>query len=98
MYAILLPQAIVSDQTKFQGILASYDSIKDWAYLLTEQHDGVLYETKAENKEKLAKIYTRNVQQPIDFRLCTLIRDYRLSIPAEAEWGLSWYTMEALKL
>jgi uracil-DNA glycosylase len=92
-----IPQAIVSDQTKFCGILPTAVAAEGWAWLLTEQHDGVLYETKPENKERLAQIYVKNVQQPIDFRLCTLIRDYRLTIPAEVEWGLNWYEMESLK-
>ena len=93
-----LPQAIVSDQTKFEGIVPTYNEIKDFAWLLTEQHDGVLYETYPERKEDLARIYMKNVQKPIDFRACTLIRDYKLVIPAEAEWGTSWYGMKGLKL
>jgi uracil-DNA glycosylase family 4 len=93
-----LPQAIVSDQTKFKGIVPTYEETKAWAWLLTEQHDGVLYETYPEKKEELARIYMKNVQEPIDFRFCTLSRDFRLVIPAEAEWGECWYGMEGLKL
>ena len=94
----LLPQCIVADQVKFQGIIPTYNLTKDWAWLLTEQHDGVLYETYPEKKEELAKTYMENVQEPIDFRLCTLSRDFKLIIPAEAEWGTCWYGMSNLNL
>lgn len=93
-----LPQTIVSDQTKFHGIVPTFDIVKDWAWLLTEQHDGVLYETKLERKEELSQIYTNNVQRPIDFRSCTLMRNYELIIPAESSWGFNWFEMGDLKL
>lgn len=93
-----LPQAIVSDQTKFEGIIPTYNQTKDWAWLLAEQHDGVLYETKKGREMELASIYKKNVETPIDFRMCSLIRDYQLIIPAEASIGDNWFEMKEVKL
>lgn len=92
-----LPQAIVSDQTKFAGILPTAAASEGWAWLLTEQHDGVLYETPTERAEELGQLYKRNVEEPIDFRSCTLSRDFNLTIPAEISIGTNWYTMKEIK-
>ncbi len=93
-----LPQAIVSDQVKFEGIVPTHETTKDFAWLLTEQHDGVLYETKPEKAKELASTYKLNVEKEIDFRMCTLHRDYRLKIPCEVESGECWYGMGGLEL
>jgi len=92
-----IPQVVVSDQTKFEGILKTAPAVADWAWLLTEQHDGVLYETKPERAEELGVLYKSNIEVPIDFRLCTLSRDFRLTIPAEISVGENWYEMRDLK-
>lgn len=93
-----LPQAIVSDQTKFLGIIPTYEETKEWAWLLVEAHDGVLYETNKDNVEKLVKIYKTNIEEPIDFRLCTLSRDFKLIIPCEATTGENWMDQEDFKV
>ena len=93
-----LPQAIVTDQTKFEGILKTAVQIEGWGHLLTEQHDGVLYEAPKGRGLELGLIYKKNVESPIDFRMCTLVRDYRLTIPAEIGIGDNWYEMEDVKL
>lgn len=94
-----LPQAIVTDQTKFQGILPTSEATKDgWAHLLTEQHDGVLYEVQKDRAMDLARIYKSNVEAPIDFRTCSLSRDYRLTIPCEVSIGESWYEMKEVQI
>lgn len=90
------PQAIVSDQTKFQGVLHTFEEV-DWAYLLTEQHDGVLVEVPIGREEEFASIYKKNVETPIDFRQGSLKRDYELTIPCEISIGSDWYNMKELK-
>lgn len=91
-----LPQCIVSDQTKFEGILPTFSSI-DWAFLITEQHDGILAEVPKGREHEFIDLYIANVTKPINFRSCTLARDYELVIPAEASIGENWYEMEEVK-
>jgi uracil-DNA glycosylase family 4 len=86
-----LPQAIVSDQTKFEGIVPTFEETKTWAWLLTEQHDGVLYECKKGRGQELGSIYKNHVERAIDFRMCTLSRDFNLRIPCEVSIGENWY-------
>lgn len=88
-----LPQAIVSDQTKFHGIFETSEVI-DWAFLLTEQHDGVLYEVPIGREEEFAVTYKKNIEKPIDFRSCSLRRDFELTIPCEIEIGETWLDLK----
>ena len=93
----MLPQAIVSDQLKF-----SLPALRQEGPLfrpLVEAHDGFLAEVRNEDKEKYALTFKRIVEREIDFRTCSLSRDYRLKIPMEAEWSeTTWEKMEALHL
>ena len=95
-----LPQAIVSDQTKFCGIEKTFSdpSIYSWAALLAEQHDGALAEVKEGRELDYAVRYKSNIEsEPIDFTKCTLRRDYQLTIPCEVSLGENWYEMEEIK-
>jgi uracil-DNA glycosylase len=92
-----LPQAIVSDQTKFHGIGKTFSdaSIYGWASLLAEQHDGMLAEVKNGREVEFGLLYKKNIEsEPIDFNLCTLKRDYQLVIPCEISVGDNWLEME----
>ena len=92
-----LPQAIVSDQTKFHGILKT-EQDHPWARLLTEQHDGVLYEVPIGREEEHGRKYKQNVEAGIDFRTCSLKRDFELVIPAEISIGSeNWETLKEIK-
>lgn len=93
-----LPQAIVADQMKFEGIVNTYETTKDYAYLLTEQHDGVLYEMYPDKAKEFYSTFKANVEKPIDFRTCTLSRDFQLLIPSECEWGSNWFGLEKMEL
>ncbi len=95
-----LPQAIVSDQTKFKGIVPTFGdpSISSFAYLLAEQHDGTLAEVWSGRELDYAMTYKRNIEVPIDFRRCTLSRPYELTIPCEISIGENWYAMEDVKV
>lgn len=91
-----LPQAIVSDQTKFSLIKTTEET--PWARLLVEAHDGVLSETPIGRELEFSEIYKRNIEKPIDFRKCSLSRDYELTIPCETSAGESWYGMEEIEI
>jgi hypothetical protein len=95
-----LPQAIVSDQTKFHGIMKTYSisGIYDWAALLAEAHDGILNEVKISRESDFANIYKNNFETPIDFNKCSLSRDYQLIIPCEFAIGEDWNEMEKFEL
>jgi hypothetical protein len=96
-----LPQAIVSDQTKFHGIGRTFcdSNIWEWAHLLVEAHDGVLVEVRAGKELEFAELYKNNIESElIDFRTCSLKRDYKLSIPCEVSMGENWYRMQEVEL
>lgn len=94
-----LPQAIVSDQTKFCGIVPTFSSeIAAYSHLLAEQHDGILSEVKIGREEQFYLTYKKNVEQPINFKRCTLSRDYELTIPCEVSVGENWWEMEEVKV
>jgi uracil-DNA glycosylase family 4 len=95
-----LPQAIVSDQTKFHGIGKTFEDIKiyRWAHLLVEAHDGALAEVKIGRELEFGKLYKSNIESVgIDFRQCTLKRDYVLTIPCEISVGTDWFNMREVK-
>lgn len=92
-----LPQAIVSDQTKFSFIPTSQEA--PWAEPLMEAHDGSMWEVPTERIEEFAKIYVRNIETPIDFRNGSLKRDYQLTIPAECSVShTSWQELKGFEL
>lgn len=96
-----LPQAIVSDQTKFCGILPTFSNprFSGVAYLLAEQHDGTLAEVRKGRELEYAAAYKASIETPIDFRSCTLSRDYRLVIPAEVSISEeSWLDLKDVKI
>ncbi len=88
-----LPQAIVSDQTKFHGIGKTYcnQSVYQYAALLAEAHDSALSEVKKDRALEFAALYKKNIEsEPIDFSTCTLRRNYKLTIPCEGMLGETW--------
>lgn len=96
-----LPQNIVSDQTKFHGIGKTWSdkSTYSYAHLLVEAHDGILAEVKRGREEEFYTLYKNHIEsEPIDFKTCTLRREYKLTIPCEVSVGENWYGMEEVKL
>jgi hypothetical protein len=92
-----LPQAIVSDQLKF-SLRKTFDKC-DFARPLIENHDGLLAEVPKDKKEEYAQEFKKNVETPINFKTCSLERDFELIIPSECEWGEgSWMNLEKLEL
>ena len=83
-----LPQSIVTDNTKL-AMLHYYPRMKDWrkeypltCYLL-ESHDGVIIQVPIGKERIIANEFKSLMERPIDFRDCSLPRDYNLVIPAE---------------
>lgn len=95
-----LPQAIVSDQTKFEGLLPTFElsDINEKFFLLAEMHDGILVETPKGREIEFAEIYVKNVEKEIDFRFGSLKRDFSLKIPAEVSVGEDWFELKEIKL
>lgn len=91
-----LPQAIVSDQTKFEGMLPTTARLPAVEFL-SEQHDGILAEVPIGCEREFIEVYRENVERPIDFSTCSLRREYKLSIPSEAQVGDNWYELEDYK-
>lgn len=92
-----LPQAIVADQTKFEGVLKTAP-LWPQCFLLSEAHDGTLWEVPKGQELDFMASYKNNIESGIDFRHCTLKRDYELHIPCEGAVGENWYEMEEVKL
>lgn len=92
-----LPQAIVTDYLK-NGLWRTFEECP-FAIPLSEAHDGFLAEVELGKEMEYATTFQRNTVVDIDFRTCTLSRDYMLKIPMEAEWSkTNWQEMEPLKL
>jgi len=91
-----LPQAIVSDQTKFSFIPTFLDCKQ--SFLLAEAHDGSLSEVPDTGVKHFIETYRRNIETPIDFRKGSLKRDYQLTIPCEASVGETWGQMKEMEL
>ena len=93
-----LPQAIVTDYLK-NGLRKTFDTCREFAKPLSEAHDGFLAEVKSDHKEEYYKEFKKNTEVPINFRTCSLMRDYDLVIPLEGEWSdTNWMEMKGLKI
>lgn len=78
-----LPQAIVSDQTKF-SLIPTMAKCDEFVNLINEAHDGTLAEVIIGREEEYVREYKCNVEKGIDFRRGSLKRDFELIIPSEA--------------
>jgi len=93
-----LPQAIVTDYMKaaLPKVLAE---CRDFMRPLSEAHDGFLSEVKIGCEEQYGRSFKKNVEVGIDFRTCSLSRDFELVIPMECEVSTTnWQEMKGLKL
>ncbi len=94
----LLPQAIVTDYLK-ASLPKTIAETRDYVRPLSEAHDGFLAEVRHGKEEAYARIFKKNIEVPIDFRTCSLPRDYQLVIPCEAQIGRNnWMDLKDLKL
>ena len=93
-----LPQCAISDHTKAAAlrIMDQLDNLK--VYMSGENHDSLFFLIQSGYIRKWASIAKRELERPIDFRQCSLPRDYELVIPAEFSIGRkSWGKMKEIK-
>lgn len=91
-----LPQAIVTDYLK-AGLRRTMDECP-YARPLSEAHDGFLSEVPIGKEEEYGSTFSKNTMVPIDFRTCSLPRDFELIIPCECEFSReNWKEMKELK-
>jgi DNA polymerase len=88
-----IPQSTVSDQVKFamleikEALGAHY--LKNF-FFLEESHDSFLALCHMSIVDMAARAIKKAMEKPIDFRRCTLSRDYDLVIPSDLKCGRRW--------
>lgn len=88
-----IPQSTVSDQTKF-AMLRIRARWHENPFVM-ESHDSFLALVRVEDLHTFCAIAKEEMERPIDFRDCSLPRDFQLVIPAEFKIGRSnWLEME----
>jgi hypothetical protein len=93
-----LPQAIVTDYMK-AAIARAVPAAADYVRPLSEAHDGFFVEVLKGREEEWARLFKTTVEVGIDFRTCSLARDFELVIPCEAEVSkTNWQEMKGLKI
>lgn len=91
-----IPQAVVSDQNKF-SFLPIKEEMPQVRYL-NETHDSSLVEIKKEELPLYVNTVKKHLETPIDFRRCSISRDFELTIPCEIEWSdTNWHEMRKLE-
>jgi DNA polymerase len=88
-----IPQATISDQVKFAMLRIKqriWEIAKNSFYFLLESHDSFLALIRDDIIDQAKPIIREELERPIDFRKCTLARDYDLVIPCEIKLGKRW--------
>jgi len=80
-----IPQATVSDHTKYSMVLLA-EKVPQ-AEFLVEKHDSLLAEVPIELRDVYCQAFKEVYERPIDFRPCSLSRDFQLVIPAEIRYS-----------
>jgi DNA polymerase I-like protein with 3'-5' exonuclease and polymerase domains/uracil-DNA glycosylase len=90
-----IPQGAVSDHQKFA--MGRVDDSFTGFYFLVEAHDSTLSEMSKDIVEKYCEVFKREIEVPINYKDCSLSRDYELVVPAEFTWGdTNWGDMKKL--
>ncbi len=93
-----LPQSIVTDYMK-TALPRVREQMGDKMRPLSEAHDGFLSEVRSGCEEAYAKCFKTSAEVGIDFRTCSLPRDFELVIPLEAESSsTNWQEMRKLQI
>lgn len=93
-----LPQSAVSDHTKAAALRINSRIDHTKAFLVAENHDSITALVHWTYIRKYCKITKEELERPIDFRSCSLARDFELVIPAEFSIGRkNWGQMHELK-
>lgn len=80
-----IPQSTVGDDIK-RG-MKDLMALAPWAQFQIEKHDSVLASVPKETRDDYVEIWNKTMQKPIDFRQCTLMREFELVIPTELQWS-----------
>lgn len=91
----VLPQATVSDHYKF-SIQQIWDEIPD-CFFLAEKHDSLLAEVPLDQVGKYCDVFKQVTERPINFKTCSIPRDYDLVIPCELTWSKDSWSKEMPK-
>lgn len=92
-----IPQAVVSDHTKFTTITSLVEAFPD-AWFVSESHDSATFEVRDYEVEEFSNAFRRFGETAIDFsQEGSMKRDYQLVIPVEIKTGCDWYNMKERK-
>ena len=89
-----LPQNIVAKQMQFSIPLLEKRFEGHDVHFVYEGHDSLMAEIRPDFKDEFASNFRSVVERPIDFRNCSLPRDFDLVIPTEIEFGENWGQMK----
>lgn len=93
-----LPQSAISDHTKGAALRITAQVDRKKAYIIAENHDSLTALVHYSYLRKYCLIAKEEMEKPIDFRCCSLSRDYELIIPCEFAIGRhSWGRMKEIK-
>lgn len=95
-----IPQSTIGDLTKFSmwRIVDELPGYMREYHFLVEQHDSILAEVQTGIGDKYLETFKRVYERPVDFRYCSLSRDYELIVPAELFVGFcDWHSMQEIK-
>lgn len=97
-----IPQATVSDHSK-QTVMVALDNqwSNNQAIPFCEAHDGLDYLVRSECVDDFLVSFNQAMLTPIDFRGCSLPRDFMLTMPGEyemSEIGGSWADLKEVRV
>jgi len=94
-----IPQSTCSDHYKFASLKISNQTEHFGAEQLFEAHDGLMWEIPYSRLNEFAQIVKTEMTQPINFKDCTLSRDYNLTIPVELGYSdTNWKEMKDFQI
>lgn len=80
-----IPQSTIPDHVR-QAALRTKKKVPDLP-LIVESHDGLVGQVRQDEYKDIFPIIKHELMQPIDFRGCSLARDFGLIIPVEFKIG-----------
>jgi uracil-DNA glycosylase family 4 len=90
-----IPQATVSDQLKLSLPILIERFKEHEVFFCYEGHDALMAEIRKDFLESYCDSFHEVVERPIDFRNCSLKRNFDLVIPAELSWSeATWQEMK----
>jgi len=93
-----IPQSTVSDANKFSMLRIRRQLPYIEFEIVQECHDSGLALVREGIVKDAAKIIKKEAEKPINFKQCSLSRDYNLVIPVDFKVGTVWSELETLKI